>query len=100
MKKDRLLEAQENLEKGYQQVDLWLGIWEEEVKRAQKEEDWKDWGLRMEKAVRKARERRDKVRSPSEDLKGALEDYIEVKLIMEEMMDLAREVLGEKRQIS
>ena len=100
MKKLQLLEAQENLEKGYQQVDRWLGIWEEEVKRAQKEEDWKDWGQRMEKAVRKVRDRRESVRSPKEDLKGALEDYIEVKLIMEEMMDLAREVVGEERQIS
>jgi hypothetical protein len=33
------------------------------------------------------------------DPKGSAEDYIEVKLIMEEMMDLAREVLGEERQM-
>ena len=100
MKRDQLIEAQENLEKGYQQVDRWLGIWEEEVKRAQKEENWKEWGQRMEKALQKVRARRKSVRSPSEDLKGALEDFIEVKLIMEEMMDLAREVLGEEKQIS
>ena len=100
MKKDQLLEAQENLEKGYQYVDRWLGIWKKEVKRAQKDEDWKEWGLRMERALQNVRERRERVRSPSEDLKGALEDYIEVKLVMEEVVDLAREVLGEERQIS
>ena len=30
----------------------------------------------------------------------ALEDYIEVKIVMEEVADLVREMLGEERQIS
>ena len=100
MKKLQLLDAQQNLEKGYQYVDRWLGIWGKEVKKARKEEDWKEWGNRMENALQKVRSRRERVRSPSEDLKGALEDYINVKLVMEEVVDLAREVLGEERQIS
>jgi hypothetical protein len=54
----------------------------------------------MERALQNVRERRERVRSLIEYLKGALEDYIEVKLVMEEVVDLAREVLGEERQIS
>jgi len=100
MKKEQLFEAQENLEKGFQEVNRWLRIWEDAAAGAREREDWKEWGQRMEKALMKVRERMERVRSPIEDLKGSMEDLIEVKLIMEEVVDLAREVLGEERQIS
>jgi len=100
MKQEQLRIAQENLEKGLKEIDKWLRIWAREAKRAQKEEGWNEWGKRMEKAIQKVRERRVSIRTPKEDLKGSLEDCIELKLMMEEVVDLAREVLGEERAMS